>query len=74
MECRIAGGTRGRSGLFNRYVQHGPAAEPPRVAHRNGALIVQVNPEPTSFDAIAHNLYGPAATIMPDLLAAVCPD
>jgi NAD-dependent deacetylase len=46
-----------------------PAAELPRVAHRNGAAIIQVNPAPTPLDPIAHNLRGSAATIMPALLA-----
>jgi NAD-dependent deacetylase len=50
-----------------------PAAELPRIAHRNGAAIIQVNPAPTPLDPIAHNLRGPAATILPALLAALGP-
>jgi NAD-dependent deacetylase len=47
-----------------------PAAELPRMAERNGALVVQINPEPTPLDPIAHNLRGTAATILPELAAA----
>jgi NAD-dependent deacetylase len=48
-----------------------PAAELPRQAHRNGAVVAQINPEPTSLDPIAHNLRGTAATVLPMLLAEV---
>jgi NAD-dependent deacetylase len=50
-----------------------PAAELPRLARRAGALVVQVNPEPTPLDPIAQNLRGPSATILPDLLEAAWP-
>jgi NAD-dependent deacetylase len=50
-----------------------PAAELPRLARRAGALVVQINPAPTPLDAIAHNLRGPSATILPALLAAAFP-
>ena len=50
-----------------------PAAELPRMAHRTGALVVQVNPQPTRLDPIAHNLRGPSAKILPALVAAVWP-
>ena len=50
-----------------------PAAELPRVAHSAGAMIVQINPESTPLDPIAQNIRGPAATILPALLAAAWP-
>ncbi|WP_433366516.1 SIR2 family NAD-dependent protein deacylase [Actinoplanes sp. CA-142083] len=56
--------TIGTSGLVY------PAAEIPYVAARSGAAVVQINPEPTSLDAVADvNLRGPAARILPDLVA-----
>ena len=51
-----------------------PAARIPLVAREAGALVVQVNPEPTPFDKIALNLRGPAGVVLPQLLAAVWPD
>ena len=48
-----------------------PAADIPREARRNGATIVEVNPNPTDLDDIADfRLRGPAAEILPRLLAA----
>jgi NAD-dependent deacetylase len=46
-----------------------PAARIPLVAREAGALVVQVNPEPTPFDRIALNLRGPAGVILPELLS-----
>lgn len=50
-----------------------PAAELPRLARAAGALVVQINLEPTPLDAIAHNLRGPSAVILPALLEAAWP-
>jgi NAD-dependent deacetylase len=48
-----------------------PAAELPQVAARMGAAVVQVNPQPTPLDEVARvNLHGPAAEILPGLVAA----
>lgn len=48
-----------------------PAAEIPAVAARNGATVVQVNPEPTALDRVADvNLRGPAAVVLPALVRA----
>jgi NAD-dependent deacetylase len=48
-----------------------PAAEIPSVAARAGATVIQVNPQPTRLDAVAAvNLRGPAAVVLPDLVAA----
>ncbi|MBF9131977.1 NAD-dependent protein deacylase [Plantactinospora sp. S1510] len=48
-----------------------PAAEIPRIAADSGATVIQVNPEPTPLDMIcATNLRGPAAQILPALVAA----
>lgn len=48
-----------------------PAAEIPRIAARSGATVIQVNPEPTPLDRIAAvNLRGPAAQVLPSLVAA----
>ena len=48
-----------------------PAAEIPRVAARQGATVIQVNPQPTPLDAVATvNLRGTAATVLPELVAA----
>jgi NAD-dependent deacetylase len=48
-----------------------PAAEIPQVAARAGATVIQVNPQPTPLDEIAAiNLRGPAAVILPELIAA----
>jgi NAD-dependent deacetylase len=56
--------TIGTSGLVY------PAAEIPYVAARAGATVVQINPEPTTLDALADvNLRGRAAEILPDLVA-----
>ncbi|WP_395019872.1 NAD-dependent deacetylase [Dongia sp.] len=48
-----------------------PAARIPLVAREAGALVVQVNPEPTPQDKIALNLRGKAGAVLPALLAAV---
>jgi NAD-dependent deacetylase len=50
-----------------------PAARIPLLARDAGALVVQVNPEPTPLDKIAQNLRGAAGVVMPELLAAVWP-
>lgn len=50
-----------------------PAARIPLIAREAGALVVQVNPEPTPFDRIALNLRGPAGAVLPALLEAVWP-
>ncbi|WNM38022.1 NAD-dependent deacylase [Micromonospora halotolerans] len=48
-----------------------PAAEIPRIAARSGAAVIQVNPEPTPLDRVsAVNLRGPAAQVLPALVAA----
>jgi NAD-dependent deacetylase len=46
-----------------------PAARIPLVAREAGALVVQINPEPTPFDRIALNLRGPAGVVLPELLS-----
>lgn len=47
-----------------------PAAELPKYAAQAGAVVVQINPEQTSFDKIAnYNLYGKAGEILPALVA-----
>jgi NAD-dependent deacetylase len=47
-----------------------PAADIPRVASRAGAVVIQVNPEPTPLDDMAtFNLRGPAATVLPELVS-----
>jgi NAD-dependent deacetylase len=48
-----------------------PAARIPLLARDVGALLVQVNPEPTPLDRVALNLRGAAGSVMPELLAAV---
>jgi NAD-dependent deacetylase len=46
-----------------------PAAEIPRVAARSGAVVIQVNPDPTPLDAVAtYNLRGAAGAVLPALL------
>jgi len=53
----------GTSGLVQ------PAASLPELARRRGALVVQVNPEPTELDDSCHfNLIGPASAVLPPLL------
>jgi NAD-dependent protein deacetylases, SIR2 family len=48
-----------------------PAAEIPAVAARFGATVVQVNPEPTALDRVAHvNLRGSAAAMLPAVVRA----
>jgi NAD-dependent deacetylase len=48
-----------------------PAAEIHRIAARSGATVIQVNPEPTPLDRVAAvNLRGPAAQVLPALVAA----
>jgi NAD-dependent deacetylase len=60
--------TIGTSGLVY------PAAELPYVAARSGATVVQINPEPTALDAVADiNLRGPAARVLPELVARAWP-
>jgi NAD-dependent deacetylase len=46
-----------------------PAARIPLMAREAGALVVQVNPEPTPLDRFALNLRGPAGVILPNLLS-----
>ena len=46
-----------------------PAARIPLLARDAGALVVQVNPEPTPMDRIALNLRGPAGVVLPELLS-----
>jgi NAD-dependent deacetylase len=48
-----------------------PAARIPLIARDAGALVVQVNPEPTPLDKLALNLRGKAGEVLPELLAAV---
>lgn len=48
-----------------------PAARIPLIAREAGALVVQVNPEPTPLDKVALNLRGKAGELLPALLAAV---
>jgi NAD-dependent deacetylase len=49
-----------------------PAAEIPRIAARSGATVIQVNPDATPLDRIcAVNLRGPAAGVLPGLVAEV---
>jgi NAD-dependent deacetylase len=50
-----------------------PAARIPLLAREAGALVVQVNPEPTPMDRIALNLRGPAGSILPALLSETFP-
>lgn len=51
-----------------------PAASLPHHARAAGAILVQVNPEPTGHDAIAHHvLRGKAGEVMPALLQATWP-
>lgn len=51
-----------------------PAAALPNLAHRQGAPIVQVNPHPTEFDALATlNLRGRAGDVLPQLLQSLDP-
>ena len=46
-----------------------PAAQLPETAARNGAAVLQINPEPTVLDRTARfNLRGKAGEIMPKLL------
>jgi NAD-dependent deacetylase len=50
-----------------------PAARIPLIAREAGALVVQINPEPTPLDRIALNLRGPAGVVLPELVEAVWP-
>ncbi|MBX6749355.1 MAG: NAD-dependent deacylase [Micromonosporaceae bacterium] len=51
-----------------------PAAEIPEVAARHGAMVIQINPQPTALDGIAAlNLRGSAASVLPALVAAAWP-
>ena len=48
-----------------------PAAEIPRIAMLSGAMVIQVNPEPTPLDRVcAVNLRGTAAQVLPALVAS----
>jgi NAD-dependent deacetylase len=48
-----------------------PAAEIPRIAARDGAAVIQVDPEPTPLDRVCTvNLRGSAAHVLPALVAA----
>lgn len=48
-----------------------PAAEIPQVTARLGGRVIQINPEPTPLDEVATvNLTGPAAEVLPALVAA----
>jgi NAD-dependent deacetylase len=48
-----------------------PAAALPEIAHRAGAYVVEVNPEPTPVSALAHERFPCAAgEILPALAAA----
>ncbi len=52
-----------------------PAASLPHQARAAGARLIQVNPEPTAHDAVAHHiLRGKAGEILPSLLRAAWPD
>jgi NAD-dependent deacetylase len=49
-----------------------PAAELPYAAARAGAAVIQVNPNPTDLDALAHfNLKGKSGEVLPALIEAV---
>ena len=49
-----------------------PAAELPFIALRAGAVVVEINPQPTPLSAqVQHSLYGPAGAVLPALVAAV---
>ena len=51
-----------------------PAAELPARAQRHGAIVVEINPNPTPLSAMAdHALRGPAGVVLPALLAAAFP-
>lgn len=52
-----------------------PAASLPRLARAAGRIVVNINPEATAHDAIAHHvLRGAAAVVVPALFAAAWPD
>jgi NAD-dependent deacetylase len=49
-----------------------PAASLPSIARRNGALLVEINPEPTPLtDQVDEFLQGPSGTILPAVVAAI---
>jgi NAD-dependent deacetylase len=49
-----------------------PAAQLPIEAARSGATVIQINPEKTDLDQVAHyNLYGQAGTVLPLLIEAI---
>jgi NAD-dependent deacetylase len=51
-----------------------PAAGIPVTAARHGAMVIQVNPQPTALDKIASlNIRGSAASVLPALVAAAWP-
>ena len=50
-----------------------PAARIPLLAREAGALVVQINPEPTPLDRFALNLRGSAGSIIPELLNKTFP-
>jgi NAD-dependent deacetylase len=52
-----------------------PAADIPMKAHRAGATVVQVNPNPTDLDNVADfNLRGSAAVVLPALMQRAFPE
>jgi NAD-dependent deacetylase len=52
-----------------------PAADIPMQAHRAGATVVQVNPNPTDLDNVADfNLRGSAAVVLPALMQRAFPE
>lgn len=52
-----------------------PAASLPFYALRGGAVVIEVNPDPTPLTPHASfSLRGPAATVLPELVAAVFPE
>jgi len=51
-----------------------PAADLPHVAARSGAVVIQVNPQPTPLDGMAtFNLRGAAGTVLPRLVEEAWP-
>jgi NAD-dependent deacetylase len=51
-----------------------PAASLPYLALRNGAIVIEINPEPTPLTVYAtHYLPYPAGIVLPELVAAVWP-
>ncbi len=51
-----------------------PAAALPGAARRHGAIVVEINPQPTALSAdVDHVLRGPAGVVLPALVAAAWP-